>query len=196
MSYIYIVPIELDDDSCLEKLESFLFETFHLQIKRREFKINLKEAFDSNRNQYNSSLILRQLIMKPPQDAEKILAILDVDLFIPILTFLFGEAQLKGIGAVVSTHRLHNRFYGLTENAEVTTERLLKEAVHELGHTFGLIHCLQPKCVMNSSTYVENIDLKPAEFCPLCKKSINIKEPPIAKKGFRFLWWGKNSRAD
>ena len=194
MSYIYIVPIELDDDSCLEKLEGFLSETFQLKTKRRELKINLKDAFDSNRNQYNSSLILRQLIMKPPQDAEKILAVLDVDLFIPILTFLFGEAQLKGIGAVVSTHRLHNRFYGLPEDTKLTTERLLKEAVHELGHTFGLIHCLQPRCVMNSSTYVENIDLKPAEFCPSCRKSLHIDTSGTDKKGFRFLWWGKNSK--
>src|SRR4030043_2250816 len=104
MSHIYIVPIELEDHSCLEKLESFISKTFHLRTKRREFKINLKEAFDSNRGQYNSSLILRQLIVKPPWDAEKILAVLDVDLYIPILTFLFGEAQLKGIGAVVSPH--------------------------------------------------------------------------------------------
>lgn len=191
MSHIYIVPIELEDHSCLEKLESFIFKTFHLKTRRREFKINLKEAFDPNRGQYNSSLILRQLIMKPPRDAGKILAVLDVDLFIPILTFVFGEAQLKGIGAVVSTRRLHNRFYGLPEDAEVTTDRLLKEAVHELGHTFGLIHCSQPKCVMNSSTYVENIDLKPAELCPSCQKSIKIDKARTANKGFRFSWWGK-----
>ena len=191
MSHIYIVPIELEDHSCLEKLESVIYKTFHLKTRRREFKINLKEAFDPNRGQYNSSLILRQLIMKPPRDAGKILAVLDVDLFIPILTFVFGEAQLKGIGAVVSTRRLHNRFYGLPEDAEITTDRLLKESVHELGHTFGLIHCSQPKCVMNSSTYVENIDLKPAELCPLCEKSIKIDKALTANKGFRFSWWGK-----
>ncbi len=191
MSYIYIVPIELENHFYLEKLESFIFKTYHLKTRRREFKINLKEAFDSNRGQYNSSLILRQLIMKPPWDAEKILAVLDVDLYIPILTFVFGEAQLKGIGAVVSTRRLNNRFYGLPEDAEVMTDRLLKEAVHELGHTFGLIHCPQPKCVMNSSTYVENIDLKPAELCPLCQKSIKIDKVRTANRGFRFSWWGE-----
>lgn len=192
MPYIYIVPIELEDHSCLEKLESFISKTFHLRTKRKEFKINLKEAFDSNRGQYNSSLILRQLIMKPPRDAEKMLAVLDVDLFIPILTFVFGEAQLKGIGAVVSTRRLHNRFYGLPEDEETTTERLLKEAVHELGHNFGLIHCSQPECVMNSSTYVENIDLKPAEFCPQCQRNIKIDKARTADRGFRFSWWGRN----
>jgi archaemetzincin len=191
MSYIYIVPIELEDHSYLEKLESFIFSTFHLRTKRREFKINLKDALDPSRLQYNSSLILRQLIKTPPLDAEKILGVLDVDLFIPILTFVFGEAQLKGIGAVVSTRRLHNQFYGLPENKEVTTDRLLKEAVHELGHTFGLIHCSQPQCVMNSSTYVENIDQKPAELCPLCQKSIKAEKSFPVKKRFQFSWWGK-----
>ena len=193
MSYIYIVPIELDDHTYLEKLESFIFDTFHLGTRIKEMEIDLADAFDPNRVQHNSSLILRQLIMRPPPDAEKILGILAVDLFIPILTFVFGEAQLQGIGAVVSTHRLHNRFYGLPESREVTTDRLLKEAVHELGHTFGLIHCLQPKCVMNSSTYVENIDQKPAEFCFLCRKRIQGNSGSPVNKGFPFSLWG-NSR--
>ena len=191
MSYIYIVPIELEDHSYLEPLERFVFHTFHLRTKRKGFKINLQDAFDPSRVQYNSSLILRQLIMKPPPDAEKVLGVLDVDLFIPILTFVFGEAQLKGIGAAVSSHRLHNRFYGLPENREATIDRLLKEAIHELGHTFGLIHCSQPKCVMNSSTYVENIDQKPAELCLSCQKNINVEKSDTVSKGFPFSWWGK-----
>jgi archaemetzincin len=191
MSYIYIVPIGLADHAYLEKLESFIFETFHLKTRRRELEISLKDVFDPNRDQYNSSLLLRQLITNPPQDAGRILGVLDVDLFIPILTFVFGEAQLKGIGAVVSIHRLHNRFYGLPEDREVTTDRLLKEAVHELGHTFGLIHCSQPQCVMNSSTYVENIDQKPAELCPLCQKSIKAERGFSLNNGFRFPWWSK-----
>jgi archaemetzincin len=191
MSYIYIVPIELEDHSYLDRLEMFIFQTFHLQTKRKEFKINIKDAFDPGRAQYNSSLILRQLITTPPPDAEKILGVLDVDLFIPILTFVFGEAQLKGIGAAVSTHRLHNEFYGLPENREETNDRLLKEAIHELGHTFGLIHCLQPRCVMNSSTYVENIDQKPAELCPLCQKIMRGETDDTLGKGFLFSWWGK-----
>jgi archaemetzincin len=192
MSYIYIVSIELEDPSYLETLESFIFNTFHVRTRRREFKISLNDVLDPSRVQYNSSLILRQLIMNPPRNAEKILGVVDVDLFIPILTFVFGEAQLKGIGAVVSTHRLHNRFYGLPENRELMTGRLLKEAVHELGHTYGLIHCLQANCVMNSSTYVENIDLKSAEFCPLCQKSIKVERHGPANKSFPFSWWGKN----
>lgn len=191
MSHIYVVPIGLKDHSALGMLEAFLVDTFRLKTKRREFKINLEAAFDPNRGQYNSSLILKQLIMKPPPDADRMLGVLDVDLFIPILTFVFGEAQLKGIGAVVSTQRLDNRFYGLPENREVTNERLLKEAVHELGHTFGLVHCSQSKCVMNASTYAENIDQKSAELCPLCQKSMKAeKDGPVSKR-FPFWGWGK-----
>lgn len=192
MSYIYIVPIELEDHSDLGMLEAFIFETFHLKTRRSEFKINLEGVFNPSRGQYNSSLILQQLIMKSPPDADKILGVLDVDLFIPILTFVFGEAQLKGIGAVVSAHRLHNRFYGLPENREATADRLLKEAVHELGHTFGLIHCTEPGCVMNSSTYVENIDQKSAEFCSLCQKSLKGEKGNPVNKRLPFSWWGKN----
>jgi archaemetzincin len=191
MSYIYVVPIELEDHSDLETMEKFLSETFDRRIKRKKLRINVDDAFDPNRGQFNSSLILRQLITTPPPDAERILGVLDVDLFIPILTFVFGEAQLKGIGAVVSSHRLHNRFYGLPENREATTDRLLKEAVHELGHTFGLIHCKEPRCVMHSSTYVENIDQKLAEFCSLCQKSIKAERKGRINKGFPFFGWGE-----
>ncbi len=191
MSYIYIVPIELADHSYLEKLEAFIRDTFRFKTKIRELDIRLADAFDAHRGQHNSSLILQQIIMSPPPDAEKILGVVDVDLFIPILTFVFGEAQLKGIGSVVSTHRLHNRFYGLPEDREVTTERLLKESVHELGHTFGLIHCAQPRCVMNSSTYVENIDQKSTDICPLCSKNIKVENWNPFTKGFQFSWWGK-----
>jgi archaemetzincin len=191
MSYIYIVPIGLDDDFFLEKLEKHIIDTFHLKTMSKEFDIKIEDAFDPRRVQYNSSQILSQLITRPPQDAEKILGVVDVDLFIPILTFVFGEAQLQGIGAVVSTHRLHNRFYGLPENREVTTDRLVKEGVHELGHTFGLIHCSQPRCVMNSSTYVENIDQKPVDLCPLCQKSIKPEKNGLFNRKFAFSWRGK-----
>jgi archaemetzincin len=191
MPYIYVVPIGLTDHAYLETLERFVSDTFHLKTRRNELEIDLQGAFDRNRNQYNSSLLLRQLITNPLREAEKILGIVDVDLFIPILTFVFGEAQLKGPGAIVSIHRLHNRFYGLPDDIQVTTERLLKESIHELGHTFGLIHCSQPQCVMNASTYVENIDQKPAEFCPLCQKSVKTEKGLSFNDGFKFPWWGK-----
>jgi archaemetzincin len=102
-------------------------------------------------------------------DAEcKRIGVVDVDLFIPVLTFVFGEAQLGGPAAVVSTHRLTNTFYGLPRDDDLMLRRLEKEIIHELGHTFGLYHCHQFECVMRSSTYVEEIDMKRAHPCPAC----------------------------
>ena len=95
-----------------------------------------------------------------------------VDIFTPILTFLFGEAQLGGNGAIVSTHRLHNEFYGLPGDDDLLYARTLKEVLHELGHTMGLIHCQYYECVMHFSTYVEDIDLKKSQFCPVCKNKL------------------------
>jgi archaemetzincin len=121
------------------------------------------------RLQYNSSQILLQMIANPPPDAAKILGVVNVDLFIPILTFVFGEAQLRGIGSVVTLHRLNNKFYGLPEDKNLLNERLVKEAIHELGHNFGLVHCSNYECVMKSSTYVEDIDHKSSEMCDRCR---------------------------
>jgi archaemetzincin len=91
-----------------------------------------------------------------------------VDLFNPVLTYVFGEAQLSARGAVVSSRRLRPEMYGLPENVPLLQARLETEAVHELGHTFGLLHCLEPTCVMHASSYVEEIDLKESRFCPGC----------------------------
>jgi archaemetzincin len=95
------------------------------------------------------------------------------DLFVPILTFVFGEAQFPGRAAIISAARLREEFYGLPPNTAKLDQRLLKEAVHEIGHTRGLAHCDDWRCVMVSSHRVERLDLKSAEFCSRCRKAIN-----------------------
>jgi archaemetzincin len=114
-------------------------------------------------------VILAELLGRLPSPDAKLIAVTDVDLYIPVLTFVFGEAQLKGAVAVASSHRLHNSFYGLPEDDGLFLSRLEKEVVHELGHTFNLKHCENYSCVMHSSTYVEDIDLKKPEFCGECR---------------------------
>ena len=98
----------------------------------------------------------------------------------PILTFVFGEAQLNNTCAVVSSHRLRQEFYGLPASPELLRERLRKEAVHELGHTFGLTHCRDYECVMAASHAVERIDLKGSHFCGHCHSRVSAFVP--AKK--------------
>jgi len=131
--------------------------------------VDLKLFYSEERHQYYSTLILSEVLKQSPVDADKIIGITNVDIYIPILTFLFGEAQLGGQGALVSTFRLNNEFYGLPRDERVVYQRTLKEVLHELGHTFGLTHCRNYQCVMHSSTYVEDVDLKGAHFCKECQ---------------------------
>jgi len=170
MPYIYIQPIKADHASWIEDLEKSVFSIFGYHTKIGNPDIDLERTFDHARHQYNSSQVLLQLISKPPADAVKVLGVVNVDLFIPILTFVFGEAQLKGMGSVISLHRLNSIFYGLAEDKGLLGERLVKEAIHELGHNFGLVHCANQSCVMKSSTYVEEVDQKSREMCSRCQE--------------------------
>lgn len=170
MPYIYIQPINTDHSAWIEELEKSVYRVFGYHTKVGSLDINLEKTFDRTRCQYNSSQILMQIISRPPSDALKILGVVNVDLFIPILTFVFGEAQLSGIGSVIALHRLNNIFYGLSDDKELLRERLVKEAIHELGHNFGLIHCSNQSCVMKSSTYVEEVDQKSREMCGGCQR--------------------------
>ncbi|GAB4367124.1 MAG: hypothetical protein Kow0042_07470 [Calditrichia bacterium] len=153
--------------SDLKKCVPLTFDPLHIDI-------DLELYYSRDRDQYYSTLILANLLKFLPKDGEKIVGIVDVDIYIPILTFLFGEAQFKGKGALVSTFRLRNEFYGLPANNLLLYQRLLKEVLHELGHTLGLVHCRDFECVMNSSTYVEDIDLKHARFCDNCQKILGV----------------------
>jgi len=125
------------------------------------------EAWDSRRGQYETGVILKWLEARHA-GAAKVLGVTDVDLFIPILTFVFGEAQLGGRAAVVSTARLAPRG-GAREAERMLATRLRKEALHELGHVYGLVHCGQPGCVMGRSPGVAEIDTKGESFCPDCR---------------------------
>jgi len=129
-------------------------------------------AFHPERQQYHSSEILAWMEGQLTPATWRLLALTAADLYIPILTFVFGEARLDGKTAVVSTHRLRQEFYGLPPDPELLRERLVREAVHELGHTFALRHCDDWQCVMSSSSSVEVIDLKGSALCPICRGKI------------------------
>lgn len=128
--------------------------------------VDVSFAFDAARRQYHSTAILAHLDGTFRDD--RVLGIAAIDLFVPIFTFVFGEAQISGRCALVSIHRLRQEFYGLPADPSLTSERLLKEAVHELGHTFGLRHCRDWTCVMTSSHSIDRLDLKSSDFCPAC----------------------------
>jgi len=132
-------------------------------------------AFAPGRRQYHATLLLAALLRHRREPTAKILGLTSMDLFIPVLTFVFGQSQLDGPGAIVSTHRLRSEYYGLPPDEGLLLDRAIKEAVHELGHAFGLVHCPEADCVMHASTYVEEVDLKSSEFCTRCARS--VEEP-------------------
>jgi archaemetzincin len=129
---------------------------------------DLSFAFDPLRKQYHSTRILEKLAAKAPSKADKILGIVEVDLFIPILTHVYGEAQLGGKACVVSTFRLNEERSNLSLG-EPFLSRIIKEAVHELGHTFKLRHCPDPLCLMHYCRNELDVDRKSNEFCRYCK---------------------------
>jgi archaemetzincin len=126
-------------------------------------------SFHSGRQQYYSTDLLARMQKHLVPGCWRLLGVTPFDLYIPILTFVFGEAQVNGSCAVVSTYRLRQEFYGLPTDPELLRQRLLKEAVHELGHTSGLTHCEDYQCVMAPSHAVEWIDLKGSSLCDECR---------------------------
>jgi archaemetzincin len=148
-------------------------DIFAVPVSVERAPLDTRIAHDTSRRQTNSTQLLAQILEGVRDHEIRHIGIVDVDLFIPILTFVFGEAQLGGPAAIVSTHRLSNQFYGLARNDDLMLRRLEKELVHELGHTFGLYHCRQFECVMRASTYVEEIDLKRVYPCDACAVALS-----------------------
>ena len=173
MPSILIVPIRPVDHATLTALTGSMSETFRLptHIEEQQY-IDPSFAFDTYRNQYNSTSLLAKILETFPDYDGKIIGVTSIDLFVPVLTYVFGEAQLDGTGAVVSSFRLSESLYGLDQNSQLEHERLVKETIHELGHTFGLIHCHNPECVMHTSTSVEEIDIKSEKLCADCAQII------------------------
>jgi archaemetzincin len=177
MRIISLVPVGRVDRALLEPLAEGLTERLPVACSIQPEALEAGFAFNPLRRQYHSTEILKKLLQKPSGEIWKVLGVTELDLYIPILTFVFGEAQVSDGGAVVSVHRLRQEFYGLPGDLSLLHDRLLKEALHELGHTYGLRHCSDYLCVMSASYGVERIDLKRAEFCPACAEALPTREP-------------------
>jgi len=182
MSILHLLPVGEIDGRVLEDLRRGLAGQFHARCEVLEQRLEPDFAFHSERQQYHSTEILRRLEKYAPPKCWRLLGVSGQDLFMPILTFVFGEAQLNNTCALVSTHRLRQEFYGLPPDPELLRQRLLKEAVHELGHTLGLTHCKDYDCAMAASHSVEWIDLKGTSFCADCRTRAGNQLPAAAVK--------------
>ena len=169
---IVLVPVGKIDKDVMDWLRNDLNKVFGQQVFIGKGMAEPDYALHKKRNQYLSTTILNALMeQKEYAPYEKILGIVDHDLFVPELNFVFGEASPKA--AVISLTRLRQTFYHLPENQNLFHQRVLTEAVHELGHTYGLGHCGNPRCVMFFSNSLMDTDRKGSEFCPSCKSKLH-----------------------
>jgi len=175
MPRIYILPLDSVGTYILDRIAKGVESCFHLSPAILPAITVPPDALDASRRQYHSTVILRRLAAHLPPDGLRILGITNVDLYVPRLRFVFGEAVIHGKVAVVSIHRLRPEFYGQASDNELLAERTIKEVIHELGHTFGLQHCLNPQCVMFFSNTVQDTDRKLSQFCESCRVQIEDK---------------------
>lgn len=149
---------------------------FDLQTDLKECDMDISEFYNPARRQYNADMLLEAMSNRAPIGYMKYISLFRGDLYIPILTYIFGQARLGGEYGIVSLFRLRNELYGLENDKALMLERFSKVVIHELGHMFGLIHCSNPICVMRSSTYVEDLDMKHTDFCSSCRDSMLIRK--------------------
>jgi archaemetzincin len=166
------LSIEMLDDLAAE-----LARIFQVSCHVHEENLSAEFAYDLQRGQHHSTPILQRMASLVTDPQAQFLGVTALDLFIPILTFVFGEAQLGGRCALVSLHRLREEFYGLPPNPKLLWERVVKESAHELGHTLGLRHCRDWRCVMASTHDVERLDLKSEEYCQSCLAAASLAVP-------------------
>jgi len=165
-----IVPLDTIDrkliDYLLAKLaELFKIRTFQFgwdaisEIDRFEFRFKLK---------YRSTELINFFSKNLPEDSGKILFLTSEDLYSPVFSRYFGEAELNGRVGIISAFHLKENLSDLPNDTVIFYSRVEKEALHETGHLFGLIHCSDPNCVMKLSGKISDIDTKSPVLCSNC----------------------------
>lgn len=172
---ILLVPFDGIEKEVLEKIRPHLEKIFGKKVIIGEIFSLPLSAYNPSRKQFYSTALLNKLFLRKGKEYERILGIADVDLYIPQLNFVFGEADPVSGVSIISLTRLRQEFYGRSKDNALFIDRAIKEAVHELGHTYGLDHCPDVKCVMHFSNSLRDTDIKEKEFCNKCIRRIKIE---------------------
>ena len=169
MSKIALKPIGDIAPGILEELKGNLKETFGQAVEIKMPLKGLDHAYNPRQDQYHSTAFLDAM----SNEEERTLGVCDVDLYVPGLNFVFGQASPRRKVAVISLFRLRPERYGLPRDERLFAERAVKEAIHELGHTYGLGHCDDERCVMHFSNSLSETDRKSTLFCKDCAKKLS-----------------------
>ena len=180
---ILIAPIGVIDPGLCGSVAREIERVFGCRSEIKPLLADVDFALDPVRRQYHSTVILQKLAAMAPGGALKIIAITQIDLFIPILTHVYGEAQLGGKAAIISTYHLQEGLDAAATNPAMHC-RLGKEAVHELGHTFTLRHCPERTCIMHYCRSIQDVDRKSNHLCRHCRV---LLQDELSKLGFTLV---------
>ena len=169
---IILRPLARIDSDILEVLKQILEQTFNCPVGIKAQIGSFDYAYAPNRKQYLAPLLLSALHGFQMEPGDRCLGIVDVDLYAPGLNFVFGEADIDAGLAIVSLYRLRQERYGLPRDEKIFRDRAIKEAVHELGHTYYLNHCQDVRCVMHFSNSLADTDIKGTSFCSKCQQRL------------------------
>jgi archaemetzincin len=183
MNRVHLLRVGRIDISLMESVRDALPHSLPVQCEILPFQFDPTPSYHAERQQFHSSELLQRMQSLVEHRDFRFLAIGDVDLYIPILKYVFGEAQIGGPCAIVSAFRLRQEFYGLESDDALLRQRLLKECVHELGHTLDLRHCQDYRCAMASSHAVEWIDLRENTLCDACRLLVDTRTPQPQRVG-------------
>jgi len=170
-----IVSVGFVEEAILSEAQMVIERSYGFEVELLPARPSSATAFDASRGQWSAVELMKDLVRNRPPMAKRILGLTSDDLFIPMLSFLYGQAQLGGAAALVSTARLRQEFYGLPSNTDLLTKRVRKEILHEMGHTMGLVHCPDHTCAMCLSTNLEQVDMKRDIYCRPCSLSVDAR---------------------
>lgn len=171
---ILIISIGKVDPDILRNIAAALEKIYNCSVKIGAEIPLPQDSYNPKRRQYHSTIILKKVRAVKPKDFDRILGVTDMDLYVPELNFVFGEADMSSGSTVISLTRLRQEFYGLRPDDILFLERAIKEAVHEIGHTCGLNHCSDSRCIMYFSNSINDTDKKGPGFCNVCKNKLGI----------------------
>ena len=184
-----VAPVGPAPDDVLEAMVAALGQAFALPAGRVAAIDEPESAFSAARGQWSSTDFLRRLAAHVPAGATRLLGVTERDLFVPVLSFVYGQAQFGGTVAVVSLARLRPEFHGLPPGEAALRRRAATEAVHEVGHTFGLVHCLDRRCPMSLSIDLPDLDGKTPRPCAGCAallgERLELRRPRADREGGR-----------
>ena len=178
---IGVVPFGDIPETALQDIKTHIHSCFSLHAVILSPMQYPPSAYDERRKQYNAATLIKEMASMPFEEYDKVIGVVNMDLFIPIFTHVLGEAEEGGKFGLASMYRLRKAEGRTLPSMEKIIERLTKVALHEIGHLFNVGHCMNATCLMHFSGTLQDLDSIGGDFCIYCleylKNAIRKKRP-------------------